>query len=67
MEKQWWLLIWSPEGRPIAKVWAKDAKTAKLACPMPENKYLGEVGVVLLAEYEKYIGELRRYVPEIKR
>ena len=42
-----YILVWSPEGRPIAEVDAKDAKTAKKSTPAPYNKYLGEVSVEL--------------------
>ena len=42
-----YILIWAPEGRPIAEVVAKDAKSAKKQTPMPYKKHLGEVSVEL--------------------
>lgn len=36
-------LYWSPEGRCIATVTAKDASEAKKKAPKPYRKYLGEV------------------------
>lgn len=51
-----WLIVWSPEGRPIAKVEAKDAQAAKKQTPKPYKTYLGEVYVISLEEYEATIG-----------
>lgn len=39
-------LYWSPEGRKIATVSAKDAKAAKRKTPMPYRRYLGEIYAV---------------------
>ncbi len=36
-------LFWSPEGKCIATVQAKDASAAKRKAPMPYRKYLGEI------------------------
>ena len=41
-----WFIIWSPEGRAIAKVEAKDAAAAKRLTPAPYRKHLGEVYVI---------------------
>lgn len=40
-----WNIIWSPEGRVIATVDAKDAAAAKKQTPKPYKKYMGEVYV----------------------
>ncbi len=42
-------LIWSPEGKTIAVVNAKDASAARKKAPKPYRKYLGEIGVELIA------------------
>lgn len=39
-------LYWSPEGRKIATVQAKDMKAARCMAPMPYRKYLGEIYAV---------------------
>lgn len=39
-------IYWSPEGRCIATVTAKDAVTAKRMTPKPYRKHMGEVYVV---------------------
>lgn len=44
---QKFILIWTPEGSPIAEVTAKDATAAKKKTPAPYNKFKGEVGVEL--------------------
>jgi hypothetical protein len=36
-------LVWSPEGKEIARVQAKSIKDAKRQTPMPWRQYLGEV------------------------
>lgn len=54
MEK--WLIIWSPEGRPIAAVFAKDAKDAKRQAPAPYSKRMGEVYVMLASDYVRQFG-----------
>lgn len=41
-------LTWAPEGKTIAIVEAKDAKTARKMAPQPYRKYLGEVAVTLV-------------------
>jgi hypothetical protein len=41
-------LTWAPEGKTIAIVEAKDAKSARKMAPQPYRKYLGEVGVTLV-------------------
>ena len=38
-------IYWSPEGRCIATVDAKDAVTAKKQTPAPYKRYMGEVYV----------------------
>jgi hypothetical protein len=42
-------LIWSPEGKTIAVVEAKDIKSARRKAPKSYRKYLGEIGVELIA------------------
>lgn len=39
-------IYWSPEGRKIATVQAKDMRAAKRKAPMPYRKYLGELYAV---------------------
>lgn len=39
-------LFWSPEGRRIATVQAKDAKAAIRKAPLPYRKYPGEIYAV---------------------
>ena len=41
-----YFLIWSPEGRAIAKVEAQSAMAAKRKTPAPYCKYRGEIYVV---------------------
>jgi len=41
-----YFLIWSPEGRAIAKVEARDAVAAKRLAPIPYRKFKGEILVV---------------------
>lgn len=41
-------LTWAPEGKTIAIVDAKDAKTARKMAPLPYRKFLGEVAVTLM-------------------
>jgi len=36
-------VYWSPEGRVIATVEAKDMRAAKRKAPQPYRKYLGEI------------------------
>jgi hypothetical protein len=36
-------LYWSPEGKRIATVKAKDQRAAKRKAPKPYRKYLGEI------------------------
>jgi len=43
-------LFWSPEGRRIATVTAKDARSAKRKAPMPYRRYLGEIYTVEVSE-----------------
>jgi hypothetical protein len=38
-------IIWSPEGRTIATVWARDERSAKSQTPAPYKRYMGEVYV----------------------
>jgi hypothetical protein len=38
-------LVWSPEGREIAIVSARSAKSARRKAPQPFRKYLGEIYV----------------------
>jgi hypothetical protein len=38
-------LTWSPEGKYIGTVQAKDARAARRKAPLPYRKYLGEIGV----------------------
>lgn len=40
-----WQLYWVPEGRPIARVCARDESAARRKAPQPYRKYLGEIGV----------------------
>jgi hypothetical protein len=40
---QTWELYWSPEGKRIATVQAKDARAAIRKAPMPWRRYLGEI------------------------
>ena len=40
-------LFWSPEGREIATVLAKNASAAKRKAPKPYRKYLGEIYVTV--------------------
>ncbi len=42
-------LIWSPEGKSIGIVQAKDVSAARRKAPKPYRKYLGEIGVELIA------------------
>jgi hypothetical protein len=42
-------LIWAPGGKTIAVVEAKDIKSARRRAPKPYRKYLGEIGVELIA------------------
>ena len=42
-----YILVWCPEGRPIAEVEATDPKAAKKQIPAPYNKFPGEVAVEL--------------------
>ena len=42
-------LIWAPEGKTIAVVEAKDVSAARRKAPKPYRKYLGEIGVELIA------------------
>lgn len=49
------VIVWSPEGRAIAEVQAKDAVSAKKKTPMPYRKYLGEVYVETKAEHQRRI------------
>ena len=44
-----WKVYWSPEGRCIATVQAKDARSAIRKAPKPYRKYLGEIYAVLYA------------------
>ena len=53
-----WVLIWSPEGRPIAVVNAISAIDAKRKTPKPYNKFKGEVSVMSAEEFERTIGPL---------
>lgn len=41
-----WIVYWAPEGRPIATVVAKTAKSAKRKAPLPYRRYLGELYVI---------------------
>ena len=38
-----WKLVWAPEGRVIARVFARTAKAAKRKAPAPYRRYLGEL------------------------
>jgi hypothetical protein len=38
-------IVWSPEGRTIATVDARDEKSAKSQAPAPYKRYMGEVYV----------------------
>ena len=38
-----WKLFWAPTGQPLAKVEAKDARSAIRKAPPPYRKYLGEI------------------------
>ena len=38
-------VFWSPEGRQIATVEARDARSAKRKAPKPYRKFLGEIYV----------------------
>lgn len=38
-----WNIVWSPEGRVIAAVWALTARAAKAQTPKPYSKFMGEV------------------------
>jgi hypothetical protein len=40
-------IVWSPEGRTIATVEARDAASAKKQTPAPYKRYMGEVYVEL--------------------
>lgn len=42
-------LIWSPEGKTIGVVDAKDVKSARRKAPKPYRKYLGEIAVEMIA------------------
>jgi hypothetical protein len=39
-------LFWSPEGKRIATVQARNARAAKRKAPMPYRRYLGEIYAV---------------------
>lgn len=41
-----WDLYWSPEGRRIATVEAKDMRSAIRKAPKPYRRYLGEIYAV---------------------
>lgn len=41
-------VFWSPEGRCIATVTARDARAAKRKAPQPYRRYLGELYVELV-------------------
>lgn len=47
--KKTYALFWSPEGRKIAIVTASGFSEARRKAPKPYRKYLGEIGVELLA------------------
>lgn len=42
-------LIWSPEGKTIGVVVAKDASAARKKAPKPYRKFLGEITVEVIA------------------
>lgn len=42
-EMKTWRLVWSPEGREIARVQALTARAAIRKAPKPYRKYLGEI------------------------
>jgi len=68
--KTWWILFWSPEGRPIARVRATDAKKAISKTPHPYADYLGEVYAQSYADYEANGGTMQdnslRWIPVIE-
>jgi hypothetical protein len=48
-----WKLIWSPEGREIDRVEARDVRTAIRKAPMPYRRYLDELYAVELPALER--------------
>ncbi len=38
-----WRLVWSPEGREIARVWASTARLAIRQAPLPYRRFKGEI------------------------
>jgi hypothetical protein len=40
-----WKIVWSPEGRTIVTVYAKNIKVARKSTPQPYRKFMGEVYV----------------------
>lgn len=46
-------IYWSPEGRKIATVQAKDVRSAIRMAPMPYRRYLGEMYAVQVKEVLK--------------
>ena len=47
-------LYWSPEGRRIATVQARDASAAKRKAPKPYRKFLGEIYAVEVPHDDTY-------------
>ena len=47
-----WILYWSPEGRPFAKVAANSSKEAVRKAPKPYRAYLGEIYAVNVRHYD---------------
>lgn len=43
-------LYWSPEGKYIATVEAKDIRSAKRKAPKPYRKYLGEIYAIAVVK-----------------
>lgn len=55
---QKWLIFWSPEGRPIKEVEAKDEQSARKKTPLPYKKYMGEVYVQRTEDYVREYGNV---------
>lgn len=52
---QKYLVVWSPEGRVIAEVEAKNPRAAIRKAPMPYRKYLGELYAQTPEERERML------------
>jgi hypothetical protein len=55
-------VFWSPEGRQIATVEARDARSAKRKAPKPYRKFLGEIYVELVGCTNLLVKQEENYV-----